>query len=125
MLGGAGDAAGDIEVAGELLPGHTHIAVKGQVFQRLRHGTGGADSRAGGLGQALHQLHVLLFADALTGGDHTLRLGDGRIHGDTHGEVVAVLFQCRHQIVDLLGGVALPEDGALADTGDGCGLLSR
>ena len=38
---------------------------------------------------------------------------------------MAVLFQRRHQVVDLLGGVALPEDGALADTGDGRGLLSR
>ena len=73
----------------------------------------------------LYQLHVLFLPDALARGDHTLRLGNGRIHGDAHGEVVTVLFQRRHQIVDLLGGVALPEDGALADTGDGRGLFGR
>ena len=38
---------------------------------------------------------------------------------------MAVLFQCRHKVADLLGGVALAEDGALADAGDGCGFFNR
>ena len=53
--------------------------------------------------------------DALARGDHPLRLWDGRIHRDAHGEVVTVLLQCRHKVGHLLGGVPLPEDGAFCE----------
>ena len=125
MLGCAGDAAGDVQIAGELLTGHTHIAVQRQIFESLRHRAGRTDGRAGGLGQRLYQFHVLFLPDALARGDHPLRLRDGRIHGDAHGEVVTVLLQRRHKVSHLLGSIPLPEDGLFANAGDGRGFLGR
>ena len=125
MLGRAGDAAGDVQIAGKLLPGHTHIAVQRQILEGLRHGAGGTDGRAGGLGQRLYQFHVLFLPDALARGDHPLRLRDGRIHRDAHGEVVTILLQRRHKVGHLLGSIPLPEDGLFANAGDGRGFLGR
>ncbi len=123
MLDGTGDAAGDVQVPLELLAGHTHVAVQGHVLVGLRHGTAGADGRARRFCQVLDELHVLLGADALARGNHPLRRGDGGVHGDAHGEVIAVLLQGRHQGVHPLLGVALLQDHALAHPGDGGGLL--
>ena len=117
VLDGPGDAAGNIQVALELLARHTHIAVEGYIFQRLGHGAAGADSGTGGAGQILDELHVLFLADALTGGHHPFSLGDGGVHGDAHGEVVAVLFQVGDQGRHLLLGSAVLEDQALPGTG--------
>ena len=125
MLGCAGDAAGDVQIAGELLTGHTHIAVQRQIFESLRHRAGRTDGRAGGLGQRLYQLHVLFLSDALACGDHPFRLRDGRIHGNTHGEVMSVFLQRRHKVGHLLGSIPLPEDGLFANAGDGRGLPGR
>ena len=125
MLGCAGDAAGDVQIAGELLTGHTHIAVQRQIFESLRHRAGRTDGRAGGLGQRLYQFHVLFLPDALARGDHPLRLRDGRIHRDAHGEVVTILLQRRHKVGHLLGSIPLPEDGLFANAGDGRGFLGR
>ena len=72
-----------------------------------------------------YQLHVLFLSDALARGDHPLRLRDGRIHGDAHGEVVTVLLQRRHKVGHLLGSIPLPEDGLFANAGDGRGFLGR
>ena len=125
MLDRAGDAAGNIEIAGEFLAGHTDIPVQRQIFQCFRHGSRGADSRAGSLCQVFNKLHILLRADTLTGGDHPLGLCNGGVHGDAHGEVVAVLLQGRHQRVDFLGCIAVPEDNLFPHTGDGSGLFGR
>ena len=125
VLGCAGDAAGDVQIAGELLTGHTHIAVQRQIFESLRHRAGRTDGRAGGLGQRLYQFHVLFLPDALARGDHPLRLRDGRIHRDAHGEVVTILLQRRHKVGHLLGSIPLPEDGLFANAGDGRGFLGR
>ena len=119
MLDGAGNAAGDVEISLEFLTGHTHIPVQGDILQGLGHRTGGADRSTSGLGQGLHQLHILLLADTLTGRHHPLSLADGGIHGDAHGKVVAVLLQMLHQSGHLLGGAALLQQDLLTYAGDG------
>ena len=49
-----------------------------------------------------------LLPDALAGRDHPLGLVDGGVHGDAHGEVVAVLLQVLHQGGHLFLGGAVP-----------------
>ncbi|MPM36037.1 hypothetical protein SDC9_82632 [bioreactor metagenome] len=117
MLDGAGNTAGNVQIAGKFLSGHAHIAVQRNVLQSFRHRTGGADGRAGGFGQLLDQLHILFLPDSLSGGNHPFGQRDGDIRRNSHGKVVAILFQSFHQRGHLLLRSAVPEQNFLPDSG--------
>ena len=123
MLDRTRNAAGDVQVALELLAGHTDIAVKRHIFERFRHRTGGTDRRARGARQILDQLHVFLAADALTGRNHALGLCDRGIDRDADRKVVSVLLQRCDQSRNLFLRRALLEDLALAHAGNRRGLF--
>ena len=125
VLDGPGDTAGDVQISFKFLAGHAHIAVDGQIFQRLGHGAAGAHSGPGGLCQVLDELHVFLLPDALSGGDHPLGLGDGGVHGDAHREVIAVLLQRGHQGIHPFLGISLLRIMPLRTPVTGAGFLAR
>lgn len=119
----AGNAAGDIEVAGEFLPGHPDITVEREVLEAFRNRTRGADRRSGLDGQRLDELHVFFGTDALAGRNNPLRLGDGGVDRDTHRKVISVFAQSRHQCGDPVGGGSFLEELLLAQAGDRSGLF--
>ena len=117
VLDRAGNAAGNVEIALELLSGHADVAVDGNVLQGLCHGAAGADGGACCLCEILDELHVLYRADALARADHALRLDDGCVGGDADGEVDALRLQFGDELVHPFLGAAFLQDHLLSGAG--------
>ena len=119
MLDGAGNPAGDVEVALEFLSAHADIAFNRNILQGFSNRAGGANCRASSVSQFLNEFHVFFFSNALTGTDNAFSVNNRRIHRDADREVIAIPFQGFNKGSHLFFRRAIFEDHLLAGACNG------